>query len=48
MSESSKKSELTKGETSNTNITFTQEKKAFWSFLGKCWRKLFGKKKKDL
>ena len=40
----SKKSELSKAETTNTAITFSQEKKAFWSFVFKCWKKCFGKK----
>ena len=40
----SKKSELSKAETTNTAITFSAEKKAFWSFLFKCWKKCFGKK----
>ena len=31
-------------DTSGTAITFSKEKKAFWSFLWKCWRKCFGKK----
>ena len=35
---------LTKAETSNTTITFTKEKKAFWSFIRKCFKKCFGKK----
>ena len=40
----SKKSELSKAETTNTAITFSAEKKAFWSFLAKCFKKCFGKK----
>ena len=38
------KAELSKAETTNTAITFTKEKKAFWSFVFKCWKKCFGKK----
>ena len=40
----SSKDQLSKAETTNTAITFTKEKKAFWSFLFKCWKKCFGKK----
>ena len=40
----SSKDKLSKAETTNTAITFSQEKKAFWSFVFKCWKKCFGKK----
>ena len=39
----SSKDQLSKAETTNSAITFSAEKKAFWSFL-KCWKKWFGKK----
>ena len=38
---------LTKAETSNTTITFTKEKQAFWSLLRKCFKKCFGKKQEN-
>jgi hypothetical protein len=37
---------LGKSDTTKTDITFTKEKKALWSFLFKCWKKCFGKKSK--
>ena len=40
----SSKDKLSKAETTNTAITFSAEKKAFWSFVFKCWKKCFGKK----
>jgi len=36
-----------KSDTTKTDITFTKEKKALWSFLFKCWKKCFGKKSKS-
>ena len=38
------KDQLSKAETTNSAITFSAEKKAFWSLLFKCWKKCFGKK----
>ena len=38
------KAELSKAETSSSAVTFSAEKKAFWSFVFKCWKKCFGKK----
>jgi len=47
MSDGKKESgSLGKSDTTKTDITFTKEKKALWSFLFKCWKKCFGKKKK--
>ena len=33
-------------DTSRSEITFSEEKKACWKFLFKCWRKCSGQKKK--
>jgi hypothetical protein len=29
----------------DSEVTYTKEKKAFFSFLKKCWKSCFGKKK---
>tara|TARA_B100000029_G_scaffold183843_1_gene181396 strand:- start:469 stop:606 length:138 start_codon:yes stop_codon:yes gene_type:complete len=34
-----------KGETERSDVTFSAEKRAFWSFVFKCWKKCFGKKR---
>ncbi len=34
-----------KAETERSDVTFSEEKKAFWSFVFKCWKKCFGKKR---
>lgn len=48
MAESKKESaSLGKSDTTKTDITFTKEKKALWSFLFKCWKKCFGRKSKS-
>ena len=33
-------------DTSRSEITFSEEKKACWKFIFKCWRKCTGQKKK--
>ena len=35
-------------DTSRSEITFSEDKKACWKFLFKCWRKCSGQKKKKV
>ena len=44
-SKGSKEIEILTVDTSRSEITFSEEKKACWKFLFKCWRKCSGQKK---
>ena len=39
--------ELVPMNTENTTVTFSKERRAFLKILASCWKKCFGRKKKD-